>query len=136
MRWQPSPREENEMARKRIIIIEDSGLIASIYRAKLQGYGHDIHVGADGEAGLALVNQLDPDLVVLDLGLPKMSGIEVLNHIREQSRFQDLPVLVLSGAYSRAVDEAWAAGATSVLSKAGDTPNRVVEIIRTTLAAS
>lgn len=120
---------------KKIVIIDDSPLIASIYRAKLKGEGHDIHVGLDGEAGLDLVNRLAPDLVVLDLGLPRMSGLQVLQHIREQARFKELPVLVLSGSYGHAVEEAWAAGATSVLSKASETPNKVVDLIRSRLAA-
>jgi CheY-like chemotaxis protein len=121
---------------KRIVIIEDSGLIANVYRAKLRGEGFDIHICPDGESGLALVNQLDPDLVMLDLGLPKMSGVDVLSSIRRQPRFASLPVIVLSGAYSgKVVDQAWAAGATGVLSKAADTPNRVVDVIRGALAA-
>ena len=124
------------MARKRIVIIEDSALIVSVYRHKLQGEGYDIHVGSDGESGLALVNELHPDLVVLDLGLPRMSGLDVLIRIRQQAQFGKLPVFVLSGAYSGSVvDQAWEAGATSVLSKAADTPNRVVDIIRGALAA-
>jgi CheY-like chemotaxis protein len=124
------------MASKRIVIIEDSRFIISVYRAKLQDEGYEIHAGADGEAGLALVNQLHPDLVVLDLGLPRMSGVEVLRQIREQAAFKLLPVLVLSGAYSsQVVDDARAAGATQVLSKAANTPNHVVQLIRSTLAA-
>ena len=73
--------------------------------------------------------------MVLDLGLPRVSGIEVLQRIRAQARFGALPVLVLSGAHNGQVQEAWNAGATQVLSKSADTPNRVVQIIRTTLAA-
>jgi CheY-like chemotaxis protein len=123
------------MVRKRIVIIEDSNVIVSIYRHKLQGEGFEIHVGNDGDLGLELVNRVEPDLVVLDLGLPRVSGIEVLQRIRAQARFGGLPVLVLSGAHNGQVQEAWQAGATQVLSKSADTPNRVVQIIRTTLAA-
>ncbi len=64
-----------------------------------------------------------------------MSGIEVLGRIRQRPEFAKLPVFVLSGAYSHAVDEAWAAGATGVLSKAADTPKKVAGIIRAALAA-
>jgi DNA-binding response OmpR family regulator len=125
------------VARKRIVIIEDSRVIVSIYRSKLQGEGYEIHVGADGDVGLDLIDRIEPDLVVLDLGLPKVGGIEVLQRIRAQERFGGLPVLVLSGAHSgRAVEEAWEAGATQVLSKSTDTPNRVVQLIRTTLTAA
>jgi CheY-like chemotaxis protein len=124
------------MSSKRIVIIEDSGFIANVYRAKLRGEGYEIHVCVDGESGLALVNQLDPDLVMLDLGLPRMSGVDVLGHIRRQARFAALPVIVLSGAYAgKVVDQAWAAGATGVLSKSADTPKHVVDVIRTALAA-
>jgi CheY-like chemotaxis protein len=125
------------VAKKRIVIIEDSGVIVSIYRNKLQGEGYEIHVGSDGDVGLDLVDRLNPDLVVLDLGLPKVPGIEVLLRIRAQEKFEDLPVLVLSGSYGgQVVQQAWEAGATQVLSKSTDTPNRVVQLIRSTLAPS
>jgi len=125
------------MTSKRIVIIEDSPFIASVYRAKLQGEGYDIRVAVDGETGLALVNELQPDLVVLDLGLPKMTGVEVLARIRQQPRFERLPVFVLSGAYgSQVICQARAAGATAILSKAGDTPNKVVDVIRAALVAA
>lgn len=128
---------EGTITRKKIAIIEDSGFVVSVYRAKLQSEGYDIQVAADGEAGLALVNSIEPDLVVLDLGLPKLSGVAVLQEIRIQGRFKALPVYVLSGAYgAQAVDAAWAAGATGVLSKSADTPNAVVEVIRAALAAA
>lgn len=124
------------MERKKIVIIEDSNFIVSVYRSKLQGEGYDVHVGADGETGLALIGKVKPDMVVLDLGLPKMSGYEVLTHLRGHQEFAALPVLVLSGAYSgAAVDAAWQAGATAVMCKAGSTPNKVVETIRATMAA-
>jgi DNA-binding response OmpR family regulator len=124
------------MSRKRIVIIEDSGFIVSVYRAKLQGEGYEIFAGGDGETGLALVREMRPHLVVLDLGLPKMSGVEVLRRIREQADFGQLPVLVLSGAYSgQVVDEALQAGATEILSKSANTPNHVVQRIRAALAA-
>lgn len=123
------------MSKKNIVIIEDSSFIASIYRAKLQGEGYAIHVASDGETGLDLVARIAPDLVILDLGLPGMSGVEVVTALRADPRFADLPVFVLSGAYSQAIEDAWAAGATGVLSKSTDTPNKVVEVLRAALAA-
>jgi DNA-binding response OmpR family regulator len=125
------------MDKKRIVIIEDSRIVVSIYRAKLQGEGFEVFASGDGEAGLSLVNEVDPDLVMLDLGLPRMSGVDVLRAIRCQDRFEGLPVLVLSGSYNGPVVEAaWAAGATGVLSKAGDTPNRVVDSVRAALRST
>lgn len=123
------------MGKKSIVIIEDSRFIASVYRSRLQGEGYGIHVAADGETGLELVERLTPDLVILDLGLPGMSGVEVVTALRAQPRFAELPIFVLSGAYSQAIEEAWAAGATGVLSKSTDTPNKVVEVLRAALAA-
>ena len=123
------------MPKKHIVIVEDSRVIASVYRTRLQGEGYGIHAAADGETGLELVERLEPDLVILDLGLPRMSGVEVVAHLRAQPRFAELPIFVLSGAYSQAIEDAWAAGATGVLSKSTDTPNKVVEVLRAALAA-
>lgn len=124
------------MDRRKILIIDDSAFVASVYRNKLGSAGYEVHVAGDGESGLALLDRVHPDLVVLDLGLPRMDGHEVLRRIRAQARFAQLPVYVLSGSYGgESVDQAWAAGASGVLCKAAETPNRVVEIIRGALAA-
>lgn len=120
--------------KKNIIVVEDNPVIASVYRTKLQAEGFYVEVAPDGLAGLKTIERVRPDLVLLDLVLPKMSGIEVLTNLRAQTDFQNLPVIVFSSSYVS--DEAWQAGATRVLNKASHTPNQVVEEVKTLLAES
>lgn len=120
--------------KKTIIVVEDNPIIASVYRAKLQAEGFRVEVVADGHAGLNTIESIRPDLVLLDLVLPKMSGIEILTNLRAQTDFQTLPVIVFSSSYVS--DEAWQAGATQVMNKATHTPNQVVEEVKNLLVES
>src|SRR5687768_2790554 len=113
---------------KRIIVVEDNQIVASVYRTKLQAEGFQVEVASDGVAGLEMIMRLKPDLVLLDIVLPKMSGVEILERIRAREEFRTLPVIVFSSSYIS--DEAWQAGATQVLNKASSSPKQVVEEVR------
>src|ERR1700722_8238790 len=116
---------------KRILIIEDDQLIANIYRNKFAVDNYQVETALDGEKGFELVNSFKPDLVVLDLMLPNVTGVEVLKKIRAQAGFEQLPIIVFSNTFlSNMVQEAWKAGATKCLSKANCTPKQVIEVIR------
>lgn len=120
--------------RKTIVVVEDNQLIAGVYRAKLQAEGFRVEVAADGQAGLEMIRRTRPDLVLLDLLLPKITGIELLTKLRAQPDSQQLPVVVFSSSYVS--DDAWKAGATQVLNKATHSPKQVVEEVNNLLAAS
>jgi CheY-like chemotaxis protein len=116
---------------KKIVMIEDDKLIADIYTKKLAADGYYVEVAADGEKGFELVAGSQPDLVILDLMVPKLSGVELLRKIRAQPGLASLPVVVFSSTYlSKAVEEAWQAGATKCLSKANCTPKQMSQLVR------
>ncbi len=119
---------------KRILVVEDNQVVASVYRAKLQAEGFQVEVASDGAMGLEMITRLKPDLVLLDIVLPKLSGIEILKKLRAGEEFRSLPVIVFSSSYVS--DEAWQAGATQVLNKASSSPKQVVEEVKNMLAAS
>ncbi|HRT55894.1 MAG TPA: response regulator [Candidatus Paceibacterota bacterium] len=120
---------------KKILIIEDDQIVANIYRNKFSLEGYGVEIALDGEAGLELSRTFRPDAIVLDLMLPKMSGVEVLKRLRSQPEFQALPVLVFSNTYlANMVQEAWKAGATKCLSKASCSPKQVIEAMKNMLA--
>ena len=66
---------------KKILIIEHDRTVGSIYRNKFALEGFQVEVAEDGEAGLAALIHFRPELVVLDLTLPKISGVELIQHI-------------------------------------------------------
>jgi DNA-binding response OmpR family regulator len=121
---------------KKMLIIEDDQIVGNIYRHKFQVEGYQVEVAADGEAGVTAVNRFHPDVVILDLMLPKLNGVEVLKRLRSKPETKSLPVIVLSNAYlSSLVQEAWKAGANHCMIKANCTPKQLVDVVKKTLGS-
>jgi len=116
---------------KKIVIIEDDLIVANIYRNKLTVDGFHVEIANDGMAGFDLIKKLRPDVVLLDLMLPKIPGVEVLKKIRSEPGLEKLPVIVFSSTYlTNVVQEAWKAGASKCISKATCTPKEIIEMVR------
>ncbi len=77
----------------RILVIDDEKQIRRMLKAALEGYGYDIGEAASGREGLSQTSIFHPDVVILDLGLPDMDGIEVIGRLREWTQ---VPIVVLS----------------------------------------
>lgn len=85
------------VAEKRdILIVEDEPFVVNVYKTKLTKEGYNVHVAEDGEVGLRTAKEVVPDLVLLDLILPKMNGFDVLKGMKEEGALKDVPVLILS----------------------------------------
>jgi DNA-binding response OmpR family regulator len=120
---------------KKILIIEDDPIVANIYRNKFSVEGYRVETASDGVAGLDMVREFRPDAVILDLMLPKMTGVDLMKQLRSEADFAKLPVIVFSNTYlSNLVQEAWKAGATKCLSKANCTPKQVIDVVRSVLS--
>jgi len=116
---------------KKILIIEDDQIIANIYRNKLAVEGYQVEVTLDGEGGLKLMRTFRPDAIVLDLMLPKMSGVEVIRQIRSETEFSKLPIVVFSNTYlTNLVQDAWKAGASKCVSKINCPPKELLQMMR------
>ena len=77
----------------RILVVDDEPQITRVLRTSLSTYGYDVRIANDGEAGLAAFQEWEPDLVITDLSMPKMTGIELCESIRDHSQ---VPIIVLS----------------------------------------
>ena len=120
---------------KKIVVVDDQAVLTSIYRAKFSAEGFQVAVAGDGEQALDVIKRTRPDLVLLDLMLPKISGLEVLKQLRAHSDFKTTPIVVFSNAAQPStVEDAWAAGATLVLSKSSTSPKQLVESVQSVLA--
>src|SRR5204863_5867898 len=84
---------QTEEVTGRVLVVEDDEAIADVLRRTLRQEGHEVRSAADGVEGLAMAEEFVPDLVILDLGLPKLDGSEVLRRLRTES---DVPILVLT----------------------------------------
>ncbi|KAF0177906.1 MAG: Response regulator receiver protein [Limisphaerales bacterium] len=120
---------------KKLLIIEDDRIIGSIYSKKFAVEGFNVEVAEDGQTGLERITGFRPDIVLLDLMLPKLNGLDILARVRAMPEFQRLPIIVFSNAYmSTVIDAAWKAGATTVLTKSNTSPKKLTETIHELLA--
>lgn len=91
---------------RRVLMVEDDQTIADMYSLRLTAEGWEVRIVGTGEAAPAAARELRPDLVVLDVMLPGIGGIEALRQIRAQSDTADLAVVVLSNSAGLAEDDA------------------------------
>ncbi len=106
------------MNRQVAVIVDDDPDIRAMVAMKLTSAGYTVHEEVDGEGGLAAVQQLDPTVVILDWMMPRMNGLEVLQHIRSDESTRDVPVLLLTArAQEDAIERGFAAGADDYVVK-------------------
>lgn len=81
---------------KKVLIAEDDQFLASAYRVKLTKAGFDIKIAGDGEEALEMLKSFTPDIIVLDIVMPKKDGFTTLKEIREQPQWANIPILIAS----------------------------------------
>lgn len=117
--------------KKIIIIVEDDAVAGYVYRTNLQKEGFEVEIATDGEAGLSRIIAAAPDAVVLDLMLPKKSGVEILKKLRAEPALAKIPVMAVTNAYIPAmVTNALQAGATKVFNKAEISPRTIIDALK------
>ena len=88
------------MDKKRVLIIEDNKDICALLLARIRRWGFEAKAAYDGMTGLALAQQERPDLILLDLSLPKLPGEEVCRQIRKSEETKDIPIIMETGKAS------------------------------------
>ena len=122
--------------KKIILIVDDDPVVVHIYQEKFQRQGFKVEVAGNGDSAMERLKKDRIDLVILDLSLPGMNGVELLKNIRLEFDVQALPVIVLSNAYLSDLRRiALDAGATKCIAKADSTPGKMLELVRELLAA-
>ncbi len=112
-------------------MIEDDPVVRAMYERFLLAQGFAVEFAVNGEEGLAKLAGVRPDAVVVDVMLPKVNGIVVLQAMRVQEAFQTVPVVVLTNAAIPAfIEQARAAGADHVFDKSKDSPVAVVGLLQ------
>ncbi len=113
-----------------ILMADDDPSHLMLTEAALAGAGFNVHTAGDGEEAVQRFAEINPDCVVLDVQMPRMSGIEACRAIREQAGPRLVPVLMLTGRHDlTAISEAYAAGASDFAQK-GLNPRLLVERVR------
>jgi CheY-like chemotaxis protein len=120
---------------KRILVIDDDQFVLKVYQSKFEAEGMRAEVAADPIAALTQVRANVPDLILLDLMLPGMNGVDLLRQIRTIPGAEGVPVLVFTHSYDSAlIEQAKTGGADVVLNKNNVSPNRLMEMVRHALA--
>jgi CheY-like chemotaxis protein len=115
---------------RKVLLIDDDPVVTTLYGKMLREQGFDVEIAGNGEEGLEAVRKQMPDVVLLDLDMPKVSGISWLKTIRNRQRSKSLPVVILTGGGKRRLlREAKHSDAIFVLSKATVRPQIVVEAL-------
>ncbi|HLA96321.1 MAG TPA: response regulator [Pyrinomonadaceae bacterium] len=115
---------------KNIVIVEDNQVVARLYEGKLKAEGNTVHVAYDGAEGLELVHRIKPDLLLVDLMLPNLSGVEIIKTLRKDYRFANLPIMAYSSADESILNEAVQAGTTKILSKNAASFKEILEHVK------
>jgi len=80
-----------------IVVVDDDPVMRALLQLKLEGDGHRVTLGADGDEALALARSAQPELLVLDIAMPGIDGLEVTRRLRERPETAELPIVLLTG---------------------------------------
>lgn len=122
---------------KKILLIEDDPFLVEIYTIKFKESGFEAEFARSGESALALIKEKKPDLILLDIVMPKIDGFEFLRQVKDDPQTKDIIVVFLTNlGQKEEIEKGLSLGAVDYLVKAHFTPSEVVEKVKTILNRS
>ncbi len=119
---------------KHVLLVEDDTFLANIYKTKFEMEGFRVSVAENGEAGLDDAKKKKPDIILLDVLLPKMDGFTVLKHLKNDSETGAIPVILLTNLGQKDdVEKGLELGAVDYLIKAHFKPSETVGKVKKAL---
>lgn len=117
---------------KKILLVEDEEIVIDLLQRKLTSEGYKVLVAKDGEEGLKMMKEAKPDLVLLDIIMPKKGGFEVMEEMQEDPELKKIPVVIISNSGQPVeLDRAKELGAKDWLIKTQFDPQEViVKVVR------
>jgi len=116
---------------KTIFFIDDDQFVTTLYRTRLSSEGYCVEIANNGSDALEKLNAIVPDLIILDLNMPGINGVDVLKQIRARPDTADCSVIIFSNGYVQdLVDQAMSLGVSKVFTKAQCPPNRMMAEIK------
>jgi DNA-binding response OmpR family regulator len=120
----------------KIAIIEDDLAIAQMYRFKFEAEGYSVETAENGKEGLELAKSMKPDIILLDLMMPEMTGDEMLAKMRDTAWGKNIKVVVLTNKGEQEIpDSVKQLNVSAVILKADMTPRQVAELVKNQLKA-
>ena len=115
----------------KIAIVEDDQTISQMYRFKFEAEGYKVETAENGKLGLDLIQSMHPDIVLLDLMMPEMTGDQVLDHMRKSEWGKNTKVIILTNMGEQEIpDSVKSLGVEAVILKADMTPRQVFELVK------
>lgn len=120
----------------KILLVDDDPLLVRMYQKKLENDGYAVATADDGDVALTQINAFKPDLILLDIMMPKVNGLQVLSKLKENKETSNIPVILLTNVSGsdEDIDRGLELGAVAYLVKAGNRPVAVVEKVKEILA--
>jgi CheY-like chemotaxis protein len=121
---------------KTILIVEDDPLMSRMYQKIFTFEKYDVAMAGDGEQGLDKARQIKPTLILLDIMMPKMNGLQVLDKLKADPELKGIPVIMLTNlAGEKDAENALMKGAVKYIVKSEYEPKKVVEMVQEIIAA-
>jgi DNA-binding response OmpR family regulator len=118
----------------KVAIIEDDIAIVQMYRTKFENEGYEVATAPDGASGLELIETFKPDIILLDLMMPNMNGLDMLKQLRSQAGGRDAKVVVLTNmGDTETATKVYKMAANDYIVKAEMTPKQVAERVKALL---
>ncbi|MBU1091501.1 response regulator [Patescibacteria group bacterium] len=113
--------------KKTVLFIEDDEHLQKVMSACLKENGYNVLNATDGELGIKIIEEENPDLILLDLILPKKDGFEVLEYLKSEEKFKNIPVVVSTNLEEKHdIERAMSYGVRAYLVKANHRPDEIV----------
>jgi two-component system phosphate regulon response regulator PhoB len=120
----------------KVAIIEDDQAISQMYRFKFEADGYTVNTAENGKLGLELIEQMRPDIILLDLMMPEMPGDEMLEQLRKEPWGKNIKVVILTNKGEQEIpDSVKALSVSAVVLKSDMTPRQVAELVKQHLSA-
>jgi DNA-binding response OmpR family regulator len=117
-----------------ILIVEDERNLNEAYQMILKNEGHDIKAAYDGTEALTITKDVEPDLILLDLRMPKMGGVEFLKKYNLKKDHPNVKVVIFSNLDTqKEIDEAYGLGAEKYMLKAWASPKELIQLVNSLL---
>lgn len=119
-----------------VLLIEDDLELLELYQNEFEQVGFHVEIASGGQEGLEKLQSYYPDIIILDLIMPKVSGFDVLRKLQQNPQLAKIPVLVLTNILADVADLKKNWGVTSFVLKSEIIPNQLVEKVKLLLASS
>lgn len=122
---------------KKVLVVEDDKFLANAYKAGFEGEGFEVELAYDGEEALQMAEKIKPDVMLLDILIPKVDGFSVLQQLKLNKELEKIPVIIASNlGQQQDIDRGMQLGATDYIVKSESSVTEILNKIKKILAIS